>query len=412
MSNVTIATIEDEQRTLNARVQAIIATAEAESRDLTAEEDAETRSLLQRMRTLDTKRRARGNGPGLEDMIAQLRPAPASSAAASSWARHGSIGDAFTRSGAVQGALANLPTSAPWRTGFVEVPFNLQAAALLSPAPGWRPDVAAPAPVPVLPPPPRPSSLFMPGTASGGVVSYLRDSGQAKTAAVVAEGATKPELSLVLPQIDAPLVTIAVWAAVSNQTVEDVVDFREWLDNVFALDVLDKLDDEVLNGTGTGGRMLGVRLCPGLAGPVALTAPETAADAIARAIAAVYAASRLAPDAIVIDPGAFTALLTLKASTSGVYLSGAAMSSAPISLLWGVPVVPSPAMPAGEALVGNFRRGGALYSKQGLRMMASTEHADFFTKNLTAVLGELRAVLAVQRPPAFCKVTGLPVPAP
>ena len=48
----------------------------------------------------------------------------------------------------------------------------------------------------------------------------------------------------------------------------------------------------------------------------------------------------------------------------------------------------------GRIALGNFRRGGALYSKQGLRMMASTEHADFFTKNLTAVLGELRAVLA------------------
>ena len=145
------------------------------------------------------------------------------------------------------------------------------------------------------------------------MVSYLRDSGQTKTAAVVAEGAAKPELTLVLSQIDAALMTIAVWVAVSNQTVEDVADFRLWLDDVFAL----------------------------------------------------------------------------------VYLSGAPLTAAPIALLWGVPVVPSPAMPVGEALVGNFRRGGALYGKQGLRMMAWTEHADFFTKNLTAVLGEMRAVLAI-----------------
>ena len=44
-------------------------------------------------------------------------------------------------------------------------------------------------------------------------------------------------------------------------------------------------------------------------------------------------------------------------------------------------------------------------------MMASTEHSDFFTKSLTAILGELRAVLAIMRPPAFAKVSGLPVPA-
>ena len=258
----------------------------------------------------------------------------------------------------------------------------------------------------------RPVALFRPATASAGVVSYLRDSGQTATAAVVAEGAAKPELSLVLPQIDAQLATIAVWAAVSNQTLEGVAGFRAWLDGVFALDVLDKLDDEVLNGTGTGGRMLGVRNTTGLAGPIAWTTPETAADAIARAIAAVFAASRLAPDAIVIHPGAYTALLTLKASTAGTYLSRAPMSAAPLSLLWGVPVVPSPVMPSGEALVGNFRRGGALYTKNGLRLIASSEHSDFFTKNLTAILGELRAVVAIERPPAFCKVTGLPVPTP
>jgi len=105
-------------------------------------------------------------------------------------------------------------------------------------------------------------------------------------------------------------------------------------------------------------------------------------------------------------------LLTLKTTGSGDYLSGAPLSAAPISLLWGTLVVPRLAMPAGEAVVGNFRRGGTLYRKDGLRMLASTEHSDFFVRNLTAILGEMRAVLAIQRPPAFCRVTGLPVPAP
>jgi hypothetical protein len=320
-----------------------------------------------------------------------------------------SIGDAFTRSGAFQAVAENLPTSSAWRTQFVEVPFKLQAAAVLSPTGGWGPGVAAPSPV--VPLVPRVASLFAQGTASGGVGFYPRDSGQTKTAAVVAEGALKPELTLVLPQIEAQLATIAVWAAVSNQTLEDVASFTSWLNGVFALDVLDKLDDEVLNGTGTGGRMQGLLTCPGLTGPIAFTAPETAADAIARAIAAVYAASRMPPDAIVIDPASYVAMLTLKASTAGTYLSGAAMSAAPISLLWGTPIVASPAMPAGQAVVGNFARGGTLYGKTGLRMQASTEHSDFFVRNLTALLAELRAVLAVQRPPAFCRVTGLSVPA-
>lgn len=175
--------------------------------------------------------------------------------------------------------------------------------------------------------------------------------------------------------------------------------------------MLDALDNQVLNGSGTAPAMLGVRNTPGLWGPVTFTAPETAADAIARAVALVYATSRLSPDAIVIDPSAYVSLLTLKASTAGTYLSGQPMSAAPMSLLWGLPVIPSPAMPSGEALVGAFGRAAALYTRHALRMSLSNEHADFFVKNLVAILGELRAVLGVERPSAFAKVTGLPVPA-
>lgn len=41
----------------------------------------------------------------------------------------------------------------------------------------------------------------------------------------------------------------------------------------------------------------------------------------------------------------------------------------------------------------------------------STSHADYFVRNLVAFLGEIRAVLGVTLPGAFCRVQGLPVPA-
>jgi len=403
----TVPTIEDELRTAH-RAQHLISGAEAEGRHLNAEEEIEVRNQMQKMRALDAKRRMRGEGFSdlLKDVKGTVLPPTGPGRAAAG----DTVGAAFTTSAAYQTIQANLPTASPWRTPYVDAPFprSLQAAALLSPTGGWGPAVAAPPPIP--PPVPTVASLFAQGTASGGMVFYARDSGQAATAAVVAEGALKPELSLVLPQIEAQLATIALWAAVSNQTVEDVDAFRSWLDGVFTLDLLDQLDDEVVNGTGTGGRMLGVLPCPGV-GAVAFTGPESAADAIARAIATAYAASRMRPDAIVIDPAAWTSLVTLKASGSGIYLSGAPLQAAPINSLWGIPVIASTVMPSGTALVGNFKRGGTLFTKGGVRLMASTEHSDYFTRNLTAVLGEIRAVLAIQRPPAFCKVTALPVPA-
>jgi HK97 family phage major capsid protein len=74
--------------------------------------------------------------------------------------------------------------------------------------------------------------------------------------------------------------------------------------------------------------------------------------------------------------------------------------------LWGVPVITTPLIAAGTALVGDFKQA-ILWAREGVTVTASTEHADFFIKNLVAVLAEGRWAFGVPRPAAFCKVTGL-----
>ena len=48
-----------------------------------------------------------------------------------------------------------------------------------------------------------------------------------------------------------------------------------------------------------------------------------------------------------------------------------------------------------------------LFRKGGLRLEASNSHADFFTRNLTAIRAESRLVLGIRRPAAFGTATGL-----
>ena len=45
-------------------------------------------------------------------------------------------------------------------------------------------------------------------------------------------------------------------------------------------------------------------------------------------------------------------------------------------------------------LVGNFRSAATLYDRWAPRVEVSTEHADFFTRNLVAILAEERIALA------------------
>ena len=51
-----------------------------------------------------------------------------------------------------------------------------------------------------------------------------------------------------------------------------------------------------------------------------------------------------------------------------------------------------------------------MYLRTGLSVTASTEHLDFFTRGMVAILAEMRAAFAVVQPRAFCQVLSLTGP--
>jgi HK97 family phage major capsid protein len=107
------------------------------------------------------------------------------------------------------------------------------------------------------------------------------------------------------------------------------------------------------------------------------------------------------------NPSDWTKVALLK-TTTNEYLGDSPFQAPTQASLWGRPVAKTPAMPAGTALVGAFRSGGAqLFQRGGLRVEASNSHVDFFIKNLVAIRAEIRASLAVFRPVAFGTVTGI-----
>ena len=93
----------------------------------------------------------------------------------------------------------------------------------------------------------------------------------------------------------------------------------------------------------------------------------------------------------------------------GPYGSGAAETGPYFGAgpLWGVPVVVTTSIGAGTALVGSFRTASVVYRRGGVTVEASNSHEDYFQKDLVAMRAEERVALAVFRPAAFAKVTGL-----
>jgi HK97 family phage major capsid protein len=256
--------------------------------------------------------------------------------------------------------------------------------------------------------PPSVADLIAPGTLTGNAVGYLRQTPTANPATTVAEGAAKPEATLTFAAITDPLRKIATWLPVSDEFLEDVPALRSFIDAQLRIWVREAADNQILNGDGVAPNLLGLLNVPGI-GTLA-QGSLAALDALALALAKVQTDSGFVADGIVLNATDWEKLRLVKDS-AGNYLGGNPFGPPAPPTLWGRPVVPTPKIAVGSALVGAFRIASQLFTKGGIQLAASNSHQDFFVKNLTAIRAEVRAALAVYRPSAFVEVTGLTAPA-
>ena len=69
--------------------------------------------------------------------------------------------------------------------------------------------------------------------------------------------------------------------------------------------------------------------------------------------------------------------------------------------LWGLPVATSFAMQPGNFLAGAFRTGAQIFDRMAVEITMSTEHLDFYARNLVAIRAEERLAFVVKQPLAF-----------
>ena len=254
------------------------------------------------------------------------------------------------------------------------------------------------------------ADLMASGVASSNAIIYMVETTFTNAAAAVAEGAAKPESALIFDQHTDPVSKIAHWLPVTEELLEDVPAIQSYIDARLTLGVQLAEEDQLLNGNGTAPNLMGVMNRAGLAAAVvrnaAGTPPETNADAILRQITAIATTAFVYPDGVVLNPANWFTVATSK-DGNGQYFGGGPFTSLPTASIWGTPVAITPSILANTALVGAFGTMSQVFRKGGIRVEASNSHQDFFIKNLVAIRAEERLALAVYRPGAFGKVTGL-----
>ncbi|WP_026613404.1 phage major capsid protein [Ensifer aridi] len=235
-------------------------------------------------------------------------------------------------------------------------------------------------------------------SVSNNAVEYAAQTGRTNNAAPVAEGALKPESGLAFQLRTLPTQVIAHWIPASRQVLEDVPQLRDIIDGELRYGLAYVEEGQLLYGDGSGSNLDGlVPNSTAFAAPFTISS-ATMIDTVGLAILQ-NALADFPADGIVMHPSDWMRIRLLK-DADGKYILGdpqAVITPA----LFGLPVVATQAMAADKFLVGNFQQAATLYDRWAARVEVSTEHADFFVRNLVAILAEERIGLAVKQPLAL-----------
>jgi len=251
-------------------------------------------------------------------------------------------------------------------------------------------------------------------TTTSDTIEYVKEDTFTNNAAFTAEatGTTgtsglKPETALAYSVQTAPVKTLAHWIPVTNRMLADASALRGIINQRLLLGLDLALETQVLDGDGSGENMTGILRTAGT--NIQGMGADNAADALYKGRTQVMVTGLGRPGAFVLHPNDWQAIRLMRENaatgTLGGYLMGPpTLPTTPT--LWGLPVVESLGMPENTGLVGDFAMGAMLFDREQSQLRVGTIN-DQFVRNMQTILAELRLAMAVFRPSAFTRVTGI-----
>lgn len=244
---------------------------------------------------------------------------------------------------------------------------------------------------------------------NGNAYTYFVEGAVTGGPGAVAESAAKPELSGQFTPVTETLSKIAGWSKESDELLDDFAALASVVESRLVARLTLAEEQQILSGSGTAPNIRGILNRVGIQTETQAVAPDTAADAIFRAITKVSTGSFLDADFIVINPADYQSLRLAK-DANGQYFGGGfffgeyGTGYVGKPNLWGLNTVVTSAIAAKTVLVG-ASQAAQVFRKGGVRVDVANQHEDDFTNNRITVLAEERLLLAVYRPAAFVKVT-------
>jgi HK97 family phage major capsid protein len=250
---------------------------------------------------------------------------------------------------------------------------------------------------------PMVQQLIPSSTTNAPAVPYLEETTATNAAAAVAEGAAKPEATLLFTDRTAPVRKIAVALPVTDEALDDAPGLQGYIDNRLSQFLRLEWERQLLAGNGTPPNLTGILATGGI--QTQAKGADPTPDAVYKAMQKIRTVAYLEPSAVVMHPDDWTDIRLLR-STDGHYLFGDP-GLAGEERLFSLPVRQTTAMTANTALVGAFDQASQQFIRQGVSFSMSTEHSTFFIENKVMLLVEMRLAHPVFRPAGYCTVTGV-----
>ncbi len=238
------------------------------------------------------------------------------------------------------------------------------------------------------------------------VIDFVRVLTPMTIASPAPEASLKAENAASFTTVSERVKTIATWIPATRQLLDDMAGLASFISNslTFYLDLAEEL--QLLSGDGTGENIHGLipQATAFQVGLLSGTQGWNKIDIIGRAIQQITAAKELQPTLIVLHPNDWWDIRLTK-DGFGRYILGDPQQLSLMMNIFGLTVLPTTNIAQGTFLVGSGSPVATeIFDRLETIIEVSTEHADFFTKNLVAVRAEKRLALITRRPGSY--VTG------
>ncbi|MFG2413318.1 phage major capsid protein [Streptomyces goshikiensis] len=401
-----IELLKTEVRTIAEQARVIVDQAEGEKRDMTEAEASEVSALVKKARVIQDRitlavnqENAKNSGAGFRDELRKL-------------------GDSIARPSAMKRDNLHPRVKAAGGSDWGEQ--VLRAVSGPEGFKGLLANGAVPLTVPLESEPIRigvPALVLrqlIPTVTGPSRFSYMRQTVRTNNAAVVARGALKPTSPFTLDRVEDRTRTIAhLSEPVARQDLRDAPMLQRFLDMEMRLGVEQALEQQIINGSGSGENMTGIA---NVSGSQAQAWTTDILTTMRKAKTKLENLSFSDGAAYVVHPNDWETIELLADNEAQYYLGGPVQTvDVNARRLWGLPVVSTTAQTAGVAHLANFKLATELQIAEDLRFdwsentydpnaLGADVGASDFQRNMIRFRAEMDAGLKIYQPSAIVEI--------